>query len=147
MPRAEPSLAPHLPTFTNTMGLCNSYKRLKIQLLPDPADNSSLDNYSGFPHSTTHELLFSAQSCHFCGLIKEPFLRVGHYHISEAVVEEKLRLKDSSHVLLRAGRRENGEPSADRRVCGGARLDSIEMLVDYGQNFMKGRIHLYAPKG
>lgn len=143
------ALTPPLsPISTTMMGVYNSCKRLKIQLLPDPVDNSSQGIYSGFSHSTTGELLVSVQSCSFCALIKESFLRVGHYHIPEAVVEEKLRLDPSSPVLLRTGRKEEDEPSVGMSEAGaGARLNSIEVLVGFGRNFVRGRIHLYAPKG
>lgn len=60
------------------MALCDACKRLKIHLLPDPADNSDQGIYSGFTHSTTGVLLVSSQSCPCCALIKESFLRVGH---------------------------------------------------------------------
>jgi hypothetical protein len=135
------------------MALCDSCKRLKIQLLPDPADNSERGIYSCFRHSTTGELLVSARSCPFCALIKEFFLRVDYYHVPEAIVEEKLTLEPSSPVLLRAGRRKDDDSSAAGREgvtgAGGgeARLNSIEVLVDHGKSFLRGRIHLYAPKG
>jgi hypothetical protein len=128
------------------MALCDACKRLKIHLLPDPADNSDQGIYSGFPHSTTGVLLVSAQSCPCCALIKESFLRVGHYHIPKAVVEDELRLEPSTPVFLRAGRREEDE-SSDGGGGEGARLDSIEVLVGYGKKFMRGRIYLYARKG
>lgn len=177
--------------------LCDSCKRLRIQLLPDRVDNNEQGIYSGFPHSTTGELLISAQACSLCSLIKESFLRVGHYHIPEAAVEEKLRLNLSTPVLLRAGRREDGKAASareddesssdeasgvgegewsfndrwrigdddgssaseerlvedDKSLTGegggesGARLNSIEVLVAHRKDFMRGRIHLYAPNG
>jgi hypothetical protein len=128
------------------MALCDACKRVKVHLLPNPVDHSDQGIYSGFPHSTTGALLVSAQSCPCCALIKESFLRVGHYHTPKAVIEERLRLKPSTFVLLRAGRRDEDESSHSGGE-GGARLDYIEVLVGHGKNFMRGRIHLYAPRG
>jgi hypothetical protein len=52
-------------------------------------------------------------------------------------------------VLLRAGRREGDEEFVIGDVEGreGARLNSIDVLVAHGKKFMRGRVHLYAPKG
>ena len=77
---------------------------------------------------------------------------MGYYHVPENIAEEELTLEPSSPVLLRAGRREDDDSSAGRKTGkragrGEARLNSIEVLVDHGKSFLRGRIHLYAPKG
>jgi hypothetical protein len=129
--------------------LCDSCRKLKIKLLPDSVDRPEHGTYSGFHHSTTGELLINSQGCPFCALIKESFLRVGHFHIPEALVEEKLRKVASTPVLLRAGRTVGDGESVLGGAEGGAGagLNSIEILVAHGKDFMRGRINLYAPKG
>ena len=128
------------------MALCDSCKRIDIQLLPDPTNDSDRGFYSGYPHSTTGVLLDSAQSCPLCALIKESFQRVGHYHTPQIIIEEKLCLNPSTPVLLRAGRTAEYESCHGKGVAG-TKLDSIEVLVGHGKNFMRGRVHLYAQKG
>jgi hypothetical protein len=124
------------------MSLCTSCQRLKIELLPDPIDDIGRAAYTGFHHSTAGELLESAQRCPLCAIIKDSFLRVGNYHVSKALLEEQLNLDSSSPVLLRAGRK------IDKRTSGeGAMLSSVEVLVNQGKRYIRGRFHLYAPKG
>lgn len=124
------------------MALCKSCQRLNIQLLPDPADRSELAEPTGFHHSTVGDLLETSQQCPLCGLIVDSFQRVANYYTPKPLVEENLNRVYSSLVLLRAGRK-----GAKRSSNGGARLNSIEVLVDHEKNWFRGRFHLYAPQG
>jgi hypothetical protein len=57
-------------------------------------------------------------------------------------VEEKLNLNPSSPIILRAGQEK------DEKLSGGrAMLNSVEVLVSQGKSYLRGRFHLYAPKG
>jgi len=124
------------------MALCEPCQKLRIQLLPDPVDRSELVKPTGFRHSAVGKLLETSQRCPLCALIVDSFHRVGHYRTSKRIVEENLKRTYLSHVLLRAGRKDNETSSNE-----GARLSSIEVLVDHEKNWFRGRFHLYASPG
>lgn len=125
------------------MHLCASCRSIKLQLLPDPDERvGPIEESAGFRHSTAKELLACSQTCSLCALIKTSFLRVGAYHTPDHLVDEHLRNKSSSLVLLRAGRKD-----AKRSSNGGANLNSIEVLVHDEKNWLRGQFHLYAPQG
>jgi hypothetical protein len=124
------------------MALCVSCQQLRIQLLPDPVDRSDLAKPTGFRHSVVRQLLETSQRCPLCALVVDSFHRVGHYYTSKPIVETNLKRTCSSSVLLRAGRK--GDKTSSNK---GAKLTSVEVLVDHEKNWFRGRFYLYAPPG
>jgi rubredoxin len=122
--------------------LCSPCKRLRIQLLPDPDNGDETTRRSGFRHSSAQQLVAQSAYCPLCALIKKSFERVGAFSASADFVEEHLRRFADGRILLRAGRQGNC-----RHPNGGANLASVEVLLDSGKDWQRGRFGLYAPPG
>jgi hypothetical protein len=135
------SLSRNALPLKSSMSFCDLYRRLNIQLLPDLVESREKETYLELHHSTTEQLLESARRCSLCALVKDPFLRAGHYHVPRALMEEKLGLDASSPALLRASRKNDGKSSRDR-----ARLNFVEVLVNRGKDYPKDGFQLYAPQ-
>ncbi|KAG7294517.1 hypothetical protein NEMBOFW57_004592 [Staphylotrichum longicolle] len=126
------------------MSLCESCSAIRIQLLPDVVDSRKADDPppSGILHSTTTQLLRRSETCPLCAIIRASFNRVGAFHRRATDVTRYLRDTPPSPVLLRAGRGDG-----QKTPNGGANIDSIEVLVDYVKDRMRGRFHLWADCG